>query len=179
LCNLILNFAITNCRLLLCLNAELVLSFSLSIWHFVNKLRKIDFWLWHHNQHGGSTGHQVTILTFNVRCRNTVYFLFKQILGIWLATEPGVNNTFHVTIIYIRLYPGVNKSMTSQSVDWEHTLSHEDITLLTLNSSLDSICCNLYTHFVKNIDCLAYICNIYIPPADGWLRSGLNMRILH
>jgi hypothetical protein len=32
------------------------------------------------------------------------YFLYQQNLGIWLATEPGVNNTFHVTVIYTRLY---------------------------------------------------------------------------
>jgi hypothetical protein len=43
--------------------------------------------------------------------------LSKQNVGILLATERDVNNTFHVTIIYTRLYQGVNTSMTSQSVD--------------------------------------------------------------
>jgi hypothetical protein len=39
---------------------------------------------------------------------------YNQNLGIWLATEPGVNKSFARKLIYPRLYPGVNDTGTSQ-----------------------------------------------------------------
>jgi hypothetical protein len=45
----------------------------------------------------------------NVFQNNTIflyvfYYLCKQNIGIWLATELGIYNTFHITIIFTHLY---------------------------------------------------------------------------
>jgi hypothetical protein len=39
---------------------------------------------------------------------------YNQNLGIWLASEPGVNKAFRAKIYLPRLYPGVNDTGTSQ-----------------------------------------------------------------